>query len=76
MKKLSDMDLKSEELTARLIEEVKTLKTETESIAKVHNNVWMCGIFQKPGHDIERCFYNTMDHNKKLKLPNGTIQVV
>lgn len=72
-KTLSDKNLKWEDVTARLIEVIKALKTEKESVTSAQSwEVDTCRNFIKQGHDTDHFYRNALNSNKKLNLPSGS----
>lgn len=66
IKMRSDNNLKWEEVTARLIEEVKTLCAESQLIASVKLQVKYCEICNRKGHKTDQCFFNPRNPHNRL----------
>lgn len=67
IKTLADKDLNWEEVSSRLIEECKALRTSSGKDRAAAASC-VCALCHKPGHDIENCFQNPLNPNNRLNL--------
>lgn len=76
IKAISERDLKWEDVSARLIEEVINLRYLPGSSFKANSASLHCQVCLHTLHSTEKCFLSTKNPDSKLQLPNGTMQQV
>lgn len=72
IKTLAEKDLVWEDVSSRLIEECKSIKTSHKDRASAASSV--CGLCKKPGHTIDDCFMNPMNPKNRLNLSDKKTQ--
>lgn len=73
IKTLADKDIKWEEVSSRLIEEVKNIKSSNRT-PRANSANSTCAICGKNNHSTNRCFLNPMNPHNKLDLKNGVAE--
>lgn len=76
IKKISERDLKREDVSARLVEEVADLPNIPGNSFKANAASVHCQICLRTSHPTEKCFLNPINPDSKLQLPNGTVQQI
>ena len=75
IKTLADRDIKWEDISSRLIEEVKNLKSSNRTPrANLANS--SCAICGKNNHSTNRCFLNPMNPQNKLNLKSDVAEKI
>lgn len=68
LKKLSDDDAKWDDVSSRLIEEHQSIKSKRRRPERASNAIRHCPLCSKPGHTIERCWYNPNNPENRLNM--------
>lgn len=76
IKTIPKLDLKWEQISARLIEKVANIRYASSSGLKAPFASVQCQICWRTSRSTKKCFCNPLNSDNKLQLPNGTVQQI